>query len=1055
MSRASILALAMLLAASALAPPVSLAGQADDDGDVPAAVGVEVPRVATDPSVNLDYDIVYVRAPRHGDDVGTNWAEISSPLFMDPGADLMLLHPGGEEELLVAGGKGAVADPMVSFDGHWIYYALFHDLDGATTTEGAPAGADIYRIHARTRQVVRLTRQQFTPNTGAGDWSSDLRTPEPGKNSIGYGVFNTGPCPLPGGKVIFTSNRNAFKPPKRLPHTLQLFVMDDDGRNVECIGHLNLGMALHPGVLKDGRILFSSLESQGLRTSTLWGLWSIHPDGTNWGPILSAFLPGESPSAYHFQAQLSDGSIVAEEYYNQTSSGFGGFVKLPPPGSSASPPFGPGYRDDPRNPPLAGGSLDTGRARTRRLPFSATGIESLTRYARTDEGPADFAEPGRNHGPRVGKVTHPSAAPDNHLLAVWSPGPVNGGYTVHVPAVDAGLYLIKGGRPIDEPSRMLLIKNDPRYNEQWPRALVPYRRIYGIDEPKYLPPLPNDGKRSPELPEGTPFGLVGTSSLYKRESYPNGVVPPGRVTATAAAGPDRTGGFRDLDPFNTSLGGVSSNWSNQGADAGRYANEDIHAIRILAMEPTSDRHRGPKSGRTFRSHANERLRILGEIPVRKFPSPAGAGQGGQPIDLDGNPDTSFLARIPADVAFTFQTLDRSGMVLNMAQTWHQLRPGEIRNDCGGCHAHSQKPTLFEQTAAARPDYPIFDLTDRTPLVTTRPNDRSGKTWDADGRTGLRYEKTIKNVEYFRDVKPIFERSCVACHTGKLEHPAAGLVLDDDKTVDLPNADDVPGTYYRLAMDYAGRFGRPPLIGSWRNANASRYVRMFQSRRSLLIWKMFGRRADGWSNDDFPTETVPGDPATLRQRGRPVANTAANRNRADLDYTGSMMPPPEAVAGEHIGPDGKAIQVAPISDEDRLTLVRWIDLGCPIDLDYDPSHPEAAGFGWMLDDQRPTLTLTSPRSGANPPMARILVGMYDSGGLVPESFRVVASFPVDGIAAGKDLASKFRPLSSGVWELRVDRPIAVASGTLAVSVRDRQGNESRIERTFSAGRDDTR
>ena len=62
------------------------------------------------------------------------------------------------------------------------------------------------------------------------------------------------------------------------------------------------------------------------------------------------------------------------------------------------------------------------------------------------------------------------------------------------------------------------------------------------------------------------------------------------------------------------------------------------------------------------------------------------------LDPDGNPDTSFLAKIPADVAFTFQTLDKHGMVLNMAQTWHQVRPGEVRNDCGGCHAHSQKPT---------------------------------------------------------------------------------------------------------------------------------------------------------------------------------------------------------------------------------------------------------------------------------------------------------------------------------------------------------------------------
>ena len=58
---------------------------------------------------------------------------------------------------------------------------------------------------------------------------------------------------------------------------------------IECIGHLNLGMALHPVILKDGRIIFSSLESQGLRSHHLWGVWSIHPDGTRWGPIVSAF----------------------------------------------------------------------------------------------------------------------------------------------------------------------------------------------------------------------------------------------------------------------------------------------------------------------------------------------------------------------------------------------------------------------------------------------------------------------------------------------------------------------------------------------------------------------------------------------------------------------------------------------------------------------------------------------------------------------------------------------------------------------------------------------
>src|SRR5205085_272969 len=163
------------------------------------------------------------------------------------------------------------------------------------------------------------------------------------------------------------------------------------------------------------------------------------------------------------------------------------------------------------------------------------------------------------------------------------------------------------------------------------------------------------------------------------------------------------------------LGGRDPHY--QGGDAGLYSNDEIQAIRILVLEPTTDRRSGPKADRLFRSHAMERLRILGELPVRKFSGDK------QPLDPDGNPDTSFLAKIPADVAWTFQTLDKNGMVLNMAQTWHQVRPGEVRTDCGGCHAHSQKPTDFAKTAAAKADYKVFDLTSATPLVTTKKDDQ--------------------------------------------------------------------------------------------------------------------------------------------------------------------------------------------------------------------------------------------------------------------------------------------------------------------------------------------
>lgn len=987
-------------------------------------LNIEPQPIAKDAAVKYDYDIVYVKSPRPQGKVPSRWAEVGDPRTMDPGAALMLLHPDGSEEVLVpVQPHESIADPFVSFDGQWVFYAKMHDAM-------KHKGSDIYKVHVPTKKIVQLTQQTFTPNTGAADWK---KTPLPN-----WGVYNLGPTPVPGGRLAFVSDRNAYKgtntgyAPNAL--ALQLFIMDDDGKNVDCIGHLNLGMALHPVILKDGRIMFSSLESQGLRSHHMWGIWAIHPDGSNWSPLLSAFdTSNGTTDSFHFQTQLSDTSLVVQSYYNLNNFGFGMYFKQPVQPPDGYPPFGPGYPNDPRNPGLVNGRYGHGRPQLLRLPFSPHGIETLTAYLNRQDTDAPPAVLDQKDSPRVGKVTHPAAAPDNHMLTVWAPGKVHGSASA---MMDSGIYLLKSGAPIEEPAQLLLIKNDPDYNEQWPRALVPYKRIYGIAEPPRLPALANDGKKSKHLPEGTPFGLVGTSSLYKRESYPYGVVPEGKVTAAFAGQKDPDG---DRGIIN------SHNWRVQGADAGLYSNEDIHAVRILLLEPTTEREGGPKSGKLHYNHAHERMKILGEFPVRKFNK-----DGKQPLDPDGNPDTSFLAKIPANVAWTFQTLDKNGMVLNMAQTWHQVRPGEIRNDCGGCHAHSQKPTKFEDTAAARPDYQPFDLTEKTPLLTIKKADQSGKKWDAKDETGLRFATGPQTVEYHRDIKPIFERSCVACHTGKSDNPAGKLVLDDDTMVSADNPVTlgfgirVPGTYKRLAADAKGEYGIKPLHRhGWTNLSASRYVKAMQARRSLLIWKIFGQRLDGFDNDDFVHETVPGDPTSLRHHGKPVADTPQNRERLEIAYTGGIMPPPEAV---------KSGKVKPLTDEDKRTLVRWIDLGCPIDLDYDATKPAETSFGWLLDDQRPTLTLTYPTAGTNKELGRILVGMHDIGtGLDLASFRVVADFELDGVAAGENVAAKLKTVSPGVWELRLPGPMtALARGTLIVSVRDRQGNVSEIERTFSVG-----
>ncbi len=525
---------------------------------------------------------------------------------------------------------------------------------------------------------------------------------------------------MAGGRIAFSSNRNGFVPPRGLTNpTMQLFVMDEDGGNVTQIAPMNIGSALHPTPLVDGRLLFSSLESQGLRDGRMWGIWSIWPDGRHWDPVVSAFLSGQ---AFHFMTQLSNTDLVVVDYYNLNNNGFGALFRLPVNPPANTPRFYPAFPDE--NPAIQQ-TVGGGFSYPFQMAFTPYGLYSITPFTHGN----DEAAPIGANGTRVGKFTHPSAAPNNDLLVVWSPGPCNDlNRPTTIPYYDAGLYLIPNGNTVTNPNQLVLIKNDPNYNEAWPRAVVPYSAVHGVAEPFAFPWLPNDGSLHAELPAGTPYGLVGTSSVYKRESFP-GFVPPWSDT------------FDGLDAFNTAENGQSSNWEWQGSDAGKYDNSDIWAIRIIGMEPNTHRsygpNGGPSGGSRFFSHANEKLRILGEIPLRK------TGAGGQPVlDPEGNPDTSFLVKVPADSPFTFQTLDRNGMVLNMAQTWHQVRPGEVRNDCGGCHAHSQLPLAFDGTAAAQPGYQVADLNATTPLLSRdaqrQPQRPNGERAAGDGRVPARH-----------------------------------------------------------------------------------------------------------------------------------------------------------------------------------------------------------------------------------------------------------------------------------------------------------------------------
>jgi hypothetical protein len=555
-----------------------------------AAIVYEVAPLAQS---GLGYDLVYIRAPRHGDSARTKWPDVFNPYRMEPGSDLMLLRPDGTESVLVPGGAlGAVVDPCVSFDGAWVYYSHSPDvtLNYQYFHTGLPrAGFDIYKVHVPTRKIVRLTFQESAPNTG-------VKLP-----ALPYGVFNTGPCPVSGGRVVFTSTRTQFRPVKEFtPLVSQLYVMDEDGANVTPIAPMTLGAALHPFQLMDGRIAFSTYESQGIRDPRLWGLWAIWPDGRAWEPLMSAFANG---NALHFATQMPGGDVVVEDYYNLNNEGFGSFYRFP--AAVPTPGFYPAALA--QNPPIPY-TLESGAAFTYKYPFTPKGLVAMTPFTT----PFDTAAPPGPDGIRVGKGTHPSAVPGGDMLVAWTRGPANIlNRPTPLPYPDSGIYLMPRGTPIASPNELILVKNNPAYNEQWPRALVPYSAIYGIDEPHEFSWLPNE--------TSTPYGVVGTSSLYKRESFP-GIA----------------GTWDGLDSVIPAA--RNGNWWRQGSDAGKYSNADIWGVRLVTLEPTS------QGGlRQWFNHANERMRVLGEIPITRAS-----------VDPEGNPDSSFSARIPADTPFTVQ-----------------------------------------------------------------------------------------------------------------------------------------------------------------------------------------------------------------------------------------------------------------------------------------------------------------------------------------------------------------------------------------------------------------
>lgn len=935
----------------------------------------EPPVIGTIPT----YDVVYVRYPNETEeDEFVDIPQGEKPYDIAPGADLMLLHgtesgKAGEQVVLVDCDLCSVMDPFISLDGNSVYYSKIDipDLTGlssevALRTKRA-AESYIYKI---ALDDPTYTPIQLTFNDGFDSaYYANNTTLEHDQSSHRH-IRDMAPAPLADGRIVFTSNRAAltsFSPESDAVvrgSIQQLYVVDDhDGTantaelsNLHRLETGNLHMVQHPFQLKDGRIIFSTWQDVATRFRyAMTSLFTVHPDGSN----LKQFSePHEAKKILdHFATQLVNEDVITGYYYPSFDYGYGLLLRLPidPPGID-----------------YLRGSID------QRFPyngfkvsfreFDIKGTETITPHTSGADRPAPDLS---------GKYSMPSAAIDDQLLVAYSSGSVN-----HFPPacnpdkcepLRSGIYMIPGAQtasvtsPHEEDGELVKIIDDPNYNEIWPRAVVSYNDIFGQPTPDVLPNISKAAPGDDRLMEGEAVALIGTSSMFNRDPL------------------DETG---EHDPFQPSASRESNdgNWRIQGATAGVVGDADIYGVRIIATPPkpftkpiSKVTHAADWSAISeylnstrleqvvarYGSLHGERWEILGEFPL------AHTGT----TDLQGNPDSSWLAKIPAETPFLIQTLDANGMTVVSELTWRALKSSEKRVDCGGCHAHSVESLDYSTTESGKrsPITGIAGLADSDPIIQNGMWDLTQGDIPLFGASGVEKQPGYSyGVEFTRDVLPIINSRCISCHTDG--GSGSMLILDGTGT-----AGDA---YTELTQDPDNEYNIPQI---------SKYIRIPQARQSLLVWVAWGARLDGRLDSDRDN---------------------------DLDY-----------------PVAHPV-ITGLLDSEKRTIARWVDLGGAIDFPT-LSDSSLAGFRYTDDYQLPVINVYQPKRGGDN-IGSAVVGFADAKSGIDWSTLIVTYYPVDGSDIERSITVSATPIKNiltfSLPSLTTDKEYV-----LKVRIEDNDGN----------------
>jgi len=1013
---------------------------------------------------NVNYDVVYVRCPRGlepvnwkgSEDVlnwnGVNdmWLSASNNIYHQPGCDLVLHHSDpayggglamgdiGREEVLVncdetdnSTPSCSISDPNVSLDAKTIVYTKFTDtrtfmdgvglygnggwgpianhmqayvrlfpdgssgygkrVDSQLIPYAAPALVFKFDLVTKTETQVSPDAKMFGGRAFPGkdpDWASNIP------------VMDTGPFFMHDGRIGFTSNRESGF------YRFQLFVMDDNGQNMDVLSHRAMNQQLHPFVLKDGRISYTSFDPMLQKVgNNQYSLFNINPDGSF--PFILAGKHDSTNVSYHYATQLSDGAIVTTLYYNHNNGGMGSLIRFPidPPGADFENKVYP-----------AGWRMGNSTSR-----FTRVGQFDLTPDALKGDSPqkaykdsSDYwNHPSRSVNGRekiisgqkvypdkalvtmTGRFTHPAAAPDNDMLVTYTIGSssVMGGYSGTLDEVmetvgkDGGVWLI----PLEPNSTRQvshiaddgkIIVDFPEYHEIYPRALVSYDRIYGVTRPglkadgsetDFIKVKANVGKQDSRILAGSPYGLSGASSMYDRETRAANGTP-----------------WNMLDGGGVMSGRTYLNLGASGAELAIFDNSEVYGVRVtMPVAGIPGGYGGSVDG--WAGAQRHHLRILGEFPVRK--------SDGTLLDSQGNPDTSFVVKLPANTPFLFQSLDKYGMALDIETTSRSVVRGE-RQLCIGCHVHTREgmdpvaSVAVQDQNAAYGDFsgtsaPLFEGfdTNGNPTVNT-----AKAIYNESVAPGVSHRRTFA-ADWNNGVSQIIQNRCSACHAeGKSAQQATGLRLDgDERTYDLllknkyTREDGVkitdstkPGDGLNDVINEVA--GTDRITKRYSCCTDSRWVSFNSARSSMLIWALYGERLDGRN----PETGMPWGAA-----GEVVPSDKQGLTGVPVDSDGRDHPEVWPKVAEHLS------YVSDMSESEKRLLARWIDIGSPKLNVHD-------------DMTKPVITVT-PIS-VDGTVSTILVGLWDDSKLDYSSFKATynGSNIAPSLSEGQEVVSLTLP-----------------------------------------------